>query len=108
LKKRTKKLLLASVRVDHAWRVNKQTKVFCFFFSKKKYFLASQCVAFHAGWLSRRIFVLMGFAAAFWKRVERRIGLLPGYNSCRVMHGLVSIRLNNERMGGRRVQRFAV
>ena len=57
--------------------------------------------------VSRRIFVLKRFAAAFWKRVESRIGLFAGYNLCRTMHGLVSIRLNNDRMGGRRIQHFA-
>jgi hypothetical protein len=39
LKKRTKKLLLLSVRAAWAGRVNQRAKVFCFFFSKKKYFL---------------------------------------------------------------------
>jgi hypothetical protein len=39
LKKRTKKLLFASVRASHSSSVNQQIKVFCFFFSKKKYFL---------------------------------------------------------------------
>jgi hypothetical protein len=41
LKKRTKKLLLALVRAGLTRRVNQRAKVFCFFFSKKKYFLAS-------------------------------------------------------------------
>jgi hypothetical protein len=38
LKKRTKKLLLSS---SACRRVNQKAKVFCFFLSKKKYFLAS-------------------------------------------------------------------
>jgi hypothetical protein len=41
LKKRTKKLLFAAVRVDRSGPVNQLAKVFCFFFSKKKYFLLS-------------------------------------------------------------------
>jgi hypothetical protein len=40
LKKRTKNLLIISSRGGRIGRVTKQTKVFCFFFSKKKYFLA--------------------------------------------------------------------
>jgi hypothetical protein len=43
LKKRTKKLLLASVITVLDGRVNHGIKVFCFFFSKKKYFLATPC-----------------------------------------------------------------
>jgi hypothetical protein len=39
LKKRTKKLLLVPVRAGRIGRVSQRTKVFCFFFSKKKYFL---------------------------------------------------------------------
>jgi len=39
LKKRTKKLLLIQLRAELSLRVNQQAKAFCFFFSKKKYFL---------------------------------------------------------------------
>jgi hypothetical protein len=39
LKKRTKKLLLLGMRTDRSDRASQQIKVFCFFFSKKKYFL---------------------------------------------------------------------
>jgi hypothetical protein len=44
LKKRTKKLLLDPAHASRIGRFNqhgKSAKVFCFFFSKKKYFLAS-------------------------------------------------------------------
>jgi hypothetical protein len=44
LKKRTKKLLFLWLRASRIGRhdqLTKRIKVFCFFFSKKKYFLAS-------------------------------------------------------------------
>jgi hypothetical protein len=41
LKKGTKKLLIVQVAPVESAALTKTTKVFCFFFSKKKYFLAS-------------------------------------------------------------------
>jgi hypothetical protein len=48
LKKRTKKLLLCSMQA--VFRPNEQrAKVFCFFFSKKKYFLPLPMCELHEG-----------------------------------------------------------
>jgi protein SCO1/2 len=67
LKKRTKKLLLVSVRTGRAAASAKKIKVFCFFFSKKKYFLALPVSGLVSGYR-----IMKSSAAARRKQRDRK------------------------------------